>query len=249
MTAAEVKEALRRRHPAMAEFGPGPWTCIEEWHNIDLLAFAAWTQPKPARCRHARVGYEVKVSRADYKRELIRPYKRAGAVAFCHEFYMAIPAGLLHPEEREWLEPPGWPTTDNPYERIRCPGSFGSHCSGGRVQFGTVRRPLPHYGLGRHDYSRTYDVECETCRGAGWIIESPAVRWGAPRLWVPSDVGLVEIDERGRCAVVRKAPLNEDPSPIADQMLTNLIRWVSVRPDPRHAVLHDNAPVDLLEAG
>lgn len=26
-------------------------------------------------------------------------------------------------------------------------------------------------------------------------------------------------------------------------------RWVSVRPDPRHAVLHDNAPVDLLEAG
>lgn len=235
MTAAEVKDALRRRHPAIADFGaPGAWTCIEEWMNIDLLAFAAWSKPPPARCRHARIGYEVKVSRADYKRDLKNPYKRARAVAFCHEFYMAVPHGLLHPDELAFKEP--FPMGPEPFGRERCPGAYGSYCTDGRVALGVHPYPRDHQrynrGLGR-DYSRRYDAECPTCRGVGWLAESPAVRAGAPRLWVPSDVGLVEVGPRG-CVVIRQAPLNPDPSPLLDQHLGHFVRWVSVRPDPRH---------------
>lgn len=177
MTAAEVKKALYRRHAATTEFGPGPWTCVEEWHQIDFLAFAAWTQPKPARCRHARIGYEVKVSRSDYKRELERPFKRAGAVAFCHEFYFAVPEGLLKTDEIEWIEP----SPDAP--------------------------------------------------------DAAEVRARAPLLWVPADCGLVIVSGRGTPMVIRRAPLNRDPSPIADGMLADLVRWVSYRPDTRHAKL------------
>lgn len=234
MTAAEVKEALYRRHAATVELGPGPWTVIEEWMNIDLLAFAAWSQPKPARCRHERIGYEVKVSRSDYKRELRDPHKRSAAVRFCHEFYMAVPFGLLRPDELAWREPfhMGW----QPFERERCPGAYGAYCSDGRVHLGVHTYPPGHqryaHGLGR-DYSHAYEAECPTCRGEGWLAESPVVRSGAPALWIPADVGLVEVGPRG-VTVVRAAPLNADPSPILDAHLGQFVRWVSVRPDPRH---------------
>jgi len=95
MTAAEVKDALRTRHPALAEYGgPGPWTCLEEWANIDLACFSAWSSAKPPI-----VGYEVKVSRSDYRRELLKPGKRELAVSACHAFYFATPKGLLTKEE------------------------------------------------------------------------------------------------------------------------------------------------------
>jgi hypothetical protein len=100
MTATEVKDALRKRHPATQKMGaltiPGPWTCIEEWRGVDLLALCATTA---GRVRNARVGYEVKVSRGDYRSELKNPHKRAEARAFCHEFYFAVPDGLLRVDE------------------------------------------------------------------------------------------------------------------------------------------------------
>ncbi len=101
MDAAEVREKLRKRHPAIQAMGarqiPGPWTCIEEWANVDLLAFCATRSG--GRVPYARVGYEVKVSRADYRSELRDPSKRAYAVSACHEFYFAVPKDLLTSDE------------------------------------------------------------------------------------------------------------------------------------------------------
>lgn len=102
-TAGEVKEKLRGRHPATQTMGvarvPGAWTCIEEWCGIDLLALCAHSNGGVRGCRYPRIGYEVKVSRADYRTELRKPHKRAAAVVMCHQFYFATPNGLLHSEE------------------------------------------------------------------------------------------------------------------------------------------------------
>ncbi len=107
MTAAEVKAALRRRHPATQGMGartvPGPWTCIEELLGCDLVAFSAHqraaTNGVSRAARYPRVGYEVKVSRSDYRREIRNTSKRDQAVAYCHHFYFAVPADLLTAEE------------------------------------------------------------------------------------------------------------------------------------------------------
>lgn len=87
-SAAEVKEALRRRHPA----DRGMWVCVDEAFSgianmcggIDLLAVGAWKSAKapglpgagkyhrsPRQdARNVTVAYEVKVSRSDFRREL-----------------------------------------------------------------------------------------------------------------------------------------------------------------------------------
>lgn len=222
MTAGDVKAALRTRHPAIYMNGPKPtglWTCLEEWMNIDLLAVAAWASVRPFP-RYARVGYEVKVSRSDYKRELARPFKRAAAVAFCHEFYFAVPLGLLKPDEIAWVPPWGFDTAGPPFERQRCPGAYGAYCLDGRLTFGVQRhtyKPVDRRNghrlalyyerdAARRHYGRAYSGVCLTCRGQGWIAEAPAVRADAPPLWVPDDVGLVVIDATGKPHTAKKAP-------------------------------------------
>lgn len=257
MTAREVKDALRLRHPASDGFGgAGQWTCIEEWHNIDLLAFNAWASGGP---RYGRVGYEVKVSRSDYRRELLNPGKRAGAVAFCHEFYFAVPLGLLTDAEVAW-EAPGWlDAAAPPFDRPKCPGAFGAWCTAGRVTFG--RGPLrSRFGndrwYGAPDWVEQnarraaereargdrgpYSGECPTCRGTGYLVECPAVLAGAPKLWVPADVGLIVVAPGVPARIAKRAPRRTDASlerALTDHGFAELVRWVSVRPDPRHAEL------------
>lgn len=271
MNAADVKAALRARHPATDGNGiVGAWTCVEEWRGIDLLAVSAWASVRPYP-RYARIGYEVKVSRSDYRRELARGGKRAGAVRFCHEFYFAVPHGLLEPDEISWQPPAGFADEPAPLEPARCPGAFGAFCHRGRVTFGIVDRrsreqramtvgwarrsgrPDAHAWRGV-DYARRYVATCPTCRGAGSIADPPATRAGAPRLWVPPDVGLVVVSPAGRAEVVKKAPRRPNPPPadgdltlariatragqgvtLTDAQLAELVRWVSVRPDERHA--------------
>jgi hypothetical protein len=155
LTAAEVKDALRRRHPAYdpAIAGVGRWVCIEEWAGIDLLALDAWGKADV-------IGYEVKISRSDMRTELLKPSKRAAAVGMCTRFYFACPAGLLRPEELEWEEP-DWSPED--FQRERCAGlelfgppgrwdqtkpRYGGQCQGKpkgrkRVQPFTVELPVP----------------------------------------------------------------------------------------------------------
>lgn len=114
LTASDVKDALRRHHPSDDNRGGmvGQWTCIEEWRNIDLLALNAWRKADV-------IGYEVKVSRSDMRHELLRPDKRAAAVAMTTEFYFAVPVGMLTAAEIAWDEPE-WAPSD--FERVACPG-------------------------------------------------------------------------------------------------------------------------------
>lgn len=147
MNAKDVKEALARRHPRPQ------WVTIEEalsgWSSwcggIDLLALGVWRSAKapglprsgeriaPTKhrgavdCRNPIVAYEVKVDRADFRREIdgyqpkktwtksgryVRsrppwPAKQRHALEVSHYFLFATPAHLLRPEEVERREPWG----------------------------------------------------------------------------------------------------------------------------------------------
>lgn len=220
MTADDVKDALRGRHYASAAQMPGPWTCIEEWQGIDLLAFSAWG----SQGNYARVGYEVKVTRTDLRKELLRPGKRAANVAWCNEFYLAVPAGLLTAAELAWEEPE-WPAGS--FSRHRCP----NHRRGKCVEDVPVPfvGPVYRWSSEGHGWTR---IACRVCGGRGFLERSLAERI-APTLWIPRDVGLIVVDGRGT-HVVRRSPRRAEVPALSPRDLGQLVRYVSMRPDPRH---------------
>lgn len=223
-TAEDVKERLRGRHAGGFQ-GPmvGEWTCLEEWRGIDLLAISAWQSSK-----YRRVGYEVKISRSDLRRELLRPDKRAHQVALCDEFWFAVPAGLLTPDEKAYVEPE-W--EDEDFARRRCPAG----CCKYRGRRGTFARvPVPatlKYPGENYEWCGWTNWPCERCDGKGYEAVSRVER-DAPTLWIPADVGLVEVSARGT-HVVRKAPRTK-PTDLSWSAVADLVRWASARPDPRH---------------
>jgi hypothetical protein len=182
VTAADVKAALRRRHGA--ENATGMWVCVDEafcgWRSagggIDLLAIGVWDTAHAAglsgvrSCQNPVVSYEVKVSRADMRRELYGytpgpntswrtrgvppwPHKAGFALQRSHYFLFAVPRGLLKPHELERREP-----------------------------------------------------------------------WDAAKdLWVPPNVGLVEV-EGDRCKAIIAAPRLDDPPPLRRGEIAELIR-------------------------
>jgi hypothetical protein len=244
VTARELKDRLYGRHPGGVFPQPGAWTCIEEWRAIDLLAWSAWSSEGGYR----RVGYEVKVSRADLRRELLDPLKRARNVKWCNEFYLAVPAGLLTDEELAWEEPE-WGPAD--FERAPCryssegadapsPSDDPGQCHRGKRRgrlFGPLRKPWGWdegraYAGWERDARRAVQYTCDGCGGRGWS-ERSRVELEAPQLWVPRDVGLVTVDGRG-CTVERPSPVRHGIPSFTPCELGQLIRWVSMRPDPRH---------------
>lgn len=243
---------LRRRHPATAWLGDrevcGPWTVVEELFEIDVLAFGANAHPPNAsrKVRYPVVGYEVKVSRGDMRSELLHPGKRAFARSRCHEFYFAVPRGLLKPEEVSFEEPEWEPgdfmREDCPDRCIRVKRKHGASFTG-YGHYGQVAcrwpRPTRSWSEPIFDY-----LPCETCGGKGYMARSRVER-EAPTLWVPRDVGLVEVDARG-CHVVKPSPVIVEPEPFGELGL--IVRWVSVRPDPRHDALRPNNPYVLGES-
>lgn len=233
MTARDVKDALHGRHPGNGGQFPGPWTCVEEYRGIDLLAFSAWSSASGVRGVHyPRVGYEVKVSRSDLRRELLRPHKRARAVSWCHAFYFAFPAGLLTADELAYEEP-AWEPED--FVPVPCPGYGGKPCSRGwgrRTSRRVVEVPVPAVLSYTHDRSGWRHVPCPTCQGTGKIGPSRAER-EAPQLWIPKDVGAVAIDGRGT-TILRPSPVRKEVPVLHDHELAQLVRWVSMRSDPRH---------------
>lgn len=224
MTSREVKDALLRRHYASADQMPGPWTCIEEFKQIDLLAFSAWSSEE----HYARVGYEVKVSRGDMRSELLHPYKRARNVEWCNSFYFAVPSGLLTDAELDYLEPE-WAPED--WHGEQCSGFYGRPCS-------PKRRHKTHYVRRRRPSTGRYDdwdtIVCPTCKGKGTVSPSRVER-EAPQLWIPRDVGLITVSCEGHgTMLIKRAPKRKEVPPLTPSELGSLVRFVSMRPDPRH---------------
>lgn len=96
---------LRHRHTGRRK---EEWALFTELRNavgfgparyLDLLALGTWKSSG-----YRAVAYEVKVSRADFARELANPEKRAFAESIAEECYFATPAGLVRPDE----VPEGW---------------------------------------------------------------------------------------------------------------------------------------------
>jgi hypothetical protein len=80
-------------------------------------------------------------------------------------------------------------------------------------------------------------IVCPVCNGRGYT-EKSRVETEAPTLWVPRDMGLVEVNGRG-CRVVKASPVNKQATLTAfsselDAVVGDLVRWTSVRRDVRH---------------
>lgn len=98
----KIIELLKHRHAGsewatFVELNAG--TGSYGGQRIDLYAFNMF----PSK-NYLRVAYEVKVSRADFARELEKPKKREFAEKLANECYFAMPAGMVRPDEI----PEGW---------------------------------------------------------------------------------------------------------------------------------------------
>lgn len=118
-TTEMLRDGLLRRHKpgavARQELRIGCGYAGGADRSIDLWVIeAAATKGCPA------TSYEIKVSRADFQKDIKQPLKQRGARLFSDQFYFVTPPGLLRPEEiPDWaglLEPSSktnwlhWPT-------------------------------------------------------------------------------------------------------------------------------------------
>lgn len=101
----QIYELLEMRHPVN---GMGEWATFRELNIgtgsfggrfIDFFAMNLW----PSK-NYLKIAYEVKVSRADFTKELKDPQKREGAERIANECYFVVPSGLLQFDEI----PQGW---------------------------------------------------------------------------------------------------------------------------------------------
>jgi hypothetical protein len=93
--ADEAVAVLRRRYPS----DKGKWAVVREFLGVDLLAVCAW-----ASGDFDLHGHELKVSRADWLRELRKPTKADAGMARCDYWWLAAPPGVAYPQEL----PEGW---------------------------------------------------------------------------------------------------------------------------------------------
>ncbi|GGY87931.1 hypothetical protein [Shewanella fodinae] len=102
MRTAEIKAALRSRFCApewavFFEVGDGTGTNQRRW--ADAVAMNMW----PSRGLEIH-GFEIKVSRSDWTRELKNPEKSAKVQQYCDRWWIITPKGIVKPEEL----PPTW---------------------------------------------------------------------------------------------------------------------------------------------
>jgi hypothetical protein len=289
LTAEAVKDALRRRHPVYEPGyqGVGRWTCIEEWAGIDLLALDAWRSAAVVgyEVKVSRGDMRTELLRPHKRAAGVAMCTRfyfavPKGLLTADELAFQEPLDVDH----SWFERercPGIPLF-GPDNRVtgKIWGRFGGQCQGTRrrrkfVQPYTIAVPKPavidvpdwvdsetklEWHLGRlFDAQALERIPCPACNGKGYVAKSYVER-EFPTLWVPNDVGLVEVEDidRGHVRMVREAPSNPKPRPLVPeitvrpwpardqeqseiiqnqlnrQALANLIRWVSARPDPRH---------------
>lgn len=110
MNAAEVTRAVRVHYGCERPgegMEAGEWACLDEFtlapglsgykgadvgsSRIDLFMVRAWSSRPKGHERHA---IEVKVTKADLRKELAAPHKRAPFEAHAHRFLFATPVGL-----------------------------------------------------------------------------------------------------------------------------------------------------------
>jgi hypothetical protein len=97
LTAYDLCAAIKERYP------------LPEWHceaevtierrRLDVVALNMWTTR-----RHGIVGFEIKVSRGDWLREIANFQKAEGWLAVCDTFYVVTPPKLIKSDEL----PDGW---------------------------------------------------------------------------------------------------------------------------------------------
>lgn len=93
MTSAEICAVLRERfkQPEWSLFFEvGSGTGANCRRRVDALAMNMY----PSRGL-SLLGFEIKVSRSDLKRELDRPDKAEAVGSYCDEWWLAVPAGLI----------------------------------------------------------------------------------------------------------------------------------------------------------
>ena len=98
-TATTILEALKGRHPAsewifLPELRIGTGYGRNSEQRIDAWAMHTW----PSK-NYSRTAYEIKVSRADFLKEIKQPLKRRRALLLSNMFFFAVPADLVKPEE------------------------------------------------------------------------------------------------------------------------------------------------------
>lgn len=95
MKTEEVIARLKARYPMFE----GKWATVVEFHRIDLVAVGTW--PSTGFVVH---GFEIKVSRADWLRELKDPSKSVEGRSKVDHWWLAAPDGILKEDEL----PDGW---------------------------------------------------------------------------------------------------------------------------------------------
>jgi len=107
-TEADMLALLRARHAKDGNGGSGEWAFLTHVRNaagfgatrtIDALALSLW----PSRGFEMH-GFEVKVSRSDWLRELADPAKADGVMARCDRWWLVASEGVAKPGEM----PVGW---------------------------------------------------------------------------------------------------------------------------------------------
>lgn len=102
MTEADILQLLAARYEAPAwaflrHVADG--TGARKGRTLDGMAMSLW----PSRGLHLH-GFEVKISRGDWQRELADPAKADGFAAVCHAFWLVAPKEIVKPGEL----PPTW---------------------------------------------------------------------------------------------------------------------------------------------
>lgn len=183
---------------------------LEEPFAIDFLALACHgeysARRKAVDAVHPWVAYEVKVSRGDMRSELLNPSKRAYAMEVSHEFYFAVPRGLLKDKEIKFEEP-----GDLRHEH------FAREPCEGRCHRSRGQRLAGRYG----DWRSESWIVCEICGGKGYAKKSEVER-KFPTLWIPKGCGLVEVTSGGS-RIRKRAPLRR-AKPISHYHTALLLR-------------------------
>lgn len=100
LTSADIVAALDQHYQQVsgwltfAELRVGTGYGKDAETRLDYWAM----EPTPSK-RFRRVAYEIKVSRADFLKEIRQPLKRRRALLLSNEFYFITPPGLVKPGE------------------------------------------------------------------------------------------------------------------------------------------------------